>query len=91
MAVLSWRRLNRRRDHRWAGPLHSSYIDGELAPRQHRRLAEHEELCPECRRMIRKLKAVIGVLRAIRQSGPALPSIADSTVHGVRERITAGK
>lgn len=83
---LTWRKISFHRDHRWAGPRLSRYVDGELAPRQRRRLAEHEGLCPECRRAIRHLRRLVATLPGLRERERA-PSVADRTAHAVRERI----
>lgn len=60
MAVINWRKINMHRDHRWAGAHMSEYVDGELGDRQQRRLAAHERLCPECGRVIRTLRGMLG-------------------------------
>ncbi|MGH2978657.1 MAG: anti-sigma factor family protein [Solirubrobacterales bacterium] len=83
---LTWRRLNFHRDHHWAGPRLSRYVDGDLRPRQQRRLARHEGLCPECRRAIRQLRRLVATLPGLRQQTPA-PDIAERTAQAVRMRI----
>lgn len=59
----TWRRLNMHRDHRWAGPRISSYVDEELPERSRRRLAAHERICPECGRTIATLRSMLEALR----------------------------
>lgn len=57
-----WRRLNAHRDHRWAGPRISEYLDGELPERSARRLSAHERICPECGRTIATLRSMLSAL-----------------------------
>jgi anti-sigma factor RsiW len=83
---LTWRKINFHRDHRWAGPRLSRYVDGDLPPRQRQRLAGHEGLCPECRRAIRHLKRLVRTLPKLRERDPA-PEVADRTAQAVRARI----
>ena len=83
---LIWRRLNARRDHRWAQPRLSDYVEGELPVRQRRRLERHEGLCPECRRAIRALKKLLQTLPGLRpETGTA--DVAERTARAVRDRI----
>lgn len=84
MHVSLWRRINAHRDHRWAGPRISEYIDGELPSRQERRLAAHERICPDCHRVIGTLRRMISALG--RTPAPEPPS-ADRVAEAVRERI----
>jgi Putative zinc-finger len=61
----------------------SDYIDGELAPRQQRRLEAHARLCPDCGRLRRSLTVLVWELRElgrVRSSGPTV-------VGGVIERL----
>jgi anti-sigma factor RsiW len=83
---LTWRKINFHRDHRWADPRLSRYVDGDLRPRQQRRLAGHEGLCPECRRAIRQLRRLVTTLPGLRERRPA-PEVADRTAQAVRARI----
>jgi hypothetical protein len=72
-----------RRDHRWSDRHMSDYIDGELAPRQQRRLEAHARLCPDCGRLRRSLTVLVWELRElgrVRSSGPTV-------VGGVIERL----
>lgn len=49
----------------------SDYVDGELRPRQQRRLAAHEEICPDCHRVVRTLRGMLARLRGMPAADPA--------------------
>jgi anti-sigma factor RsiW len=83
---LAWRKISFHRDHRWAGSRLSRYVDGELRPRQQRRLAHHEGLCPECRRAIRQLRRLVATLPGLRDREPT-PDVAERTARAVRTQI----
>jgi anti-sigma factor RsiW len=87
MATSTWRRINARRDHRWAHSRLSSYIDGELPERQSRRLAAHEEICPECAELIRALEALLLSLASLRLPPEAGLAVAERTAERVRARV----
>ncbi len=87
MGATTWRRINAERDHRWAQPRLSAYIEGDLPDRQERRLGAHEELCPECAQLIRTLQALITALPALRLPPEASFAIAERTAEQVRARI----
>jgi anti-sigma factor RsiW len=87
MTATTWRRINAGRDHRWAQPRYSEYVDGELPERQEERFAAHEELCPECTQMIRTLQALLAALPALRLAPEASFAIAEQTAEQVRARI----
>jgi anti-sigma factor RsiW len=87
MQATAWRRLNAGRDHRWARSHLSSYVEGELPPGEHRRLAAHERLCPECARMIGTLQALIAVLPSLGLPPDAAFGVAERTAECVRARI----
>ena len=87
MTASTWRRINTARDHRWAHSRLSAYIDGELPPRQHRRLAAHEEICPECAELIRALELMLSWLPALRLDPEAGLGIAERTAEHVRARV----
>lgn len=84
MDVSLWRRINAARDHRWAQPRMSGYVDGELADREHRRLAAHERICPDCHRVIRTLRQMIAAVGEL--ATPTAPS-PDQVADGVLARI----
>ncbi len=86
-ATTKWRRINEGRDHRWAQPRLSAYMDGELPGRQERRLAAHEQTCPECAQMIRTLQALLMALPALRTPPEVGFAIAERTAERVRARI----
>lgn len=83
---LTWRKISFHRDHRWASSRLSRYVDGELRRRQERRLAQHEGLCPECRRAIRQLRRLVATLPRLRDREPA-PDVAERTARAVRTQI----
>lgn len=87
MARATWRRLNSERDHRWARPRLSAYVEHELPTRQQRRLAAHEELCPDCARMIATLNALLRLLPSLSLPPNAALGIAEETAERVRARI----
>jgi anti-sigma factor RsiW len=65
----------------------SDYVEGELSPRQERRLAGHERLCPECARLIATLEALLMILPSLRLSPQAGFAIAERTAARVRAQI----
>lgn len=79
--------MNASRDHRWAQPRLSAYIDGELSVRHERRLAAHEEACPECADLIRALQALLLALPALRLPPETGFAVAERTAEQVRARI----
>jgi anti-sigma factor RsiW len=85
MNAMIWRRMSARRDHRWAGSRFSDYVDGELPGRQQRRLAAHEEICPDCSRVARTLRRMLALLPGMRPS--ASPQLADRTAQAVAHRL----
>jgi anti-sigma factor RsiW len=78
------RYLGDRRDHRWSQRHMSDYIDGELAPRQQRRLEAHARLCPDCGRLRRSLTILVWELREL---GRIRSSGATPVAGGVIERL----
>ena len=58
-------RLRFRRDHRWAPPRMSRYLDGELAAGPRARMERHVAECAPCRRLIRGLRQVTDALRRL--------------------------
>jgi anti-sigma factor RsiW len=87
MGATTWRQLNRRRDHRWARSRISEYVDGELAASEERRLAQHEELCSECARLIRELQILLAILPSLSLPPAASFEIAERTAERVRAQI----
>jgi hypothetical protein len=87
VAATTWRRLNQRRDHGWAQPRLSDYIEGELPRREERRLAEHQELCPDCDRLISMLHVLLTILPLLRLPPAAAFAIAERTTERVRAQI----
>jgi anti-sigma factor RsiW len=84
---MAWRRLNHRRDHRWARSRFSDYVEGGLPRAQERRLAAHEQLCPECAHLIATLRALLVALPSLRLPPQATVGIAERTAERVRAQI----
>jgi Putative zinc-finger len=61
----------------------SDYIDGELAPRQQRRLEAHARLCPDCGRLRRSLTILVWELRELGR----VRSTGTTVAAGVIERL----
>ncbi len=74
-------RIRKRSDHRWTQRRVSDYLDGELSPRQRRRLLAHAELCPDCGPMLRTLTVLLWELRELGRQ----PQV--TVVPGVVERL----
>jgi anti-sigma factor RsiW len=87
VGTTTWRRLNRRRDHRWARRRISDYLDGDLPRRQRDRLAHHEELCPDCARLIATLDVLLTILPSLRLPPAASFEVAERTAERVRAQI----
>ena len=86
--ALRWRKINARRDHRWAKGRLSDYLEEDLSERQKQRLEGHEGICPQCQHAIRTLKRLLKALPRLREReerGEA--SVADRTTRAVMERI----
>ena len=75
-------RMRAKLDHRWSGDRMSEYIDGNLSSRKRRRLERHTDICPECRRALRKLAVVVWELRGLRRAGR--PGLAPKVVQRIR-------
>ncbi len=56
-------RIRFRLDHRWTPAHMSDYLDGDLAPRPHRRIEDHVAECGQCRRTLAALRATLTALR----------------------------
>ena len=87
--TIGWRRLRDERDHRWARPRYSAYVDGDLTRRQQRRLHRHQGICPECRRMIASLRALLAALPSLQVCPGWDDPVADRTAEAVMRRIEA--
>ena len=87
MLATAWRRINVRRDHRWAAPHLSEYLEGDLPSRQLRRLEAHEELCPDCARLLDTLRALLLILPTLRLPPEVALQVANVTTERVRARI----
>jgi anti-sigma factor RsiW len=75
-------RIGTRTRHRWASARLSAYVDGELSPRQRRRLERHAARCPDCTGTLRSLLRVIHALRTLPR--PPDGQVADRVVARLR-------
>ena len=55
----------RRDDHEWVQEHLSHYIEGDLRRRARRRLERHAVDCPDCRRGIRAMKALLRLVTGL--------------------------
>jgi anti-sigma factor RsiW len=76
--------MRKARDHRWSQRHISDYLDGELAPRQRRRLEAHARLCPDCGRLRRSLTVLTWELRQLGRGRPADTTVAGRVVERLR-------
>lgn len=53
-------------EHRWSQRRMSDYVDGEMSPRQQRRLERHAAVCPECGPLRRALRWLVIELQELR-------------------------
>ena len=74
------------RDHRWAPPHMSEYLDGDLAARGRARIERHVGECIECRTVLVELRLVIDGLH--RLSSPAGGGRASQIAAAVRVRLS---
>ncbi|MGZ4183909.1 MAG: anti-sigma factor family protein [Solirubrobacteraceae bacterium] len=74
------------RDHRWAPPHMSDYLDGELAAGGRTRMERHVGECRECRTVLVELRLVIDRLR--RMPAPADGGGASQIAAAVRVRLS---
>lgn len=78
-------RLRFTRDHRWTPAHMSAYLDGELAASARARLDRHVAECPECRRVFRALRRMLGVLHEL--TPPSRSATAPDIATAVRRRL----
>ena len=69
-------------DHRWTGAHMSDYLDGNLGPRERRRLEEHVHWCPECRHLLETLRRTVEGLMGLRPAPD--PSVASGVIERLR-------
>jgi hypothetical protein len=72
------------RDHRWAQRRMSDYVDGELSPRQRRRLEAHARLCPECGPLRRGLTVLLWELRELGRYRRPTHAVAAGVIERLR-------
>lgn len=79
--------LRFRRDHRWAPPHMSAYVDDDLPLRARTRLERHVEECPECRGVLKSLRRMLGLLGGLGPGStrPDVPDIAGAVRARLRE------
>jgi hypothetical protein len=73
-----------RRDHGWSQRRISDYIDGDLLPRQQRRLEAHARLCPDCGRLRRSLTVLVWELRELDRVRPRRTTVAGDVIERLR-------
>ncbi len=78
--------LGFRRAHRWVPPHASEYLDSELGPRARRRVERHVEDCPECRELLRSLRALIDALGTVRDDEGRV--VAGAVLASVQSRLS---
>jgi anti-sigma factor RsiW len=71
------------RDHRWAPEHMSDYLDADLATRGRARMERHLGECPECRRLLAGLRAIIDGLHGL----PAPSGGANATAIAALVRV----
>lgn len=64
----------------------ADYIEGNLAPRQHARVALHIEHCDECQTEVRELRFTVSLLRGLKDPEPP-----ENLAESVLRRIAAGE
>jgi anti-sigma factor RsiW len=68
----------------------SDYIDGELAPRQQRRLEAHARLCPGCGRLRRSLTVLVWELRELGRVRARGNTVAGGVIERLRSEPPPG-
>jgi anti-sigma factor RsiW len=56
------------RDHRWAPPHMSAYLDGEMESSEVRRMQRHTGECRDCRRLLASLRRMLTALGRLEPS-----------------------
>lgn len=63
----------------------SAHLDGELAPREARRVARHLRVCRRCQAVLQSLARVVDGVRRLGQAADhARPSVAESVLDRIR-------
>lgn len=78
-------RLRFMRDHRWAPPRMSQYIDGDLDAPARARIERHADECPECDELLRSLRELVAALGRVRGDDGRL--VADAVLATVQTRL----
>jgi hypothetical protein len=68
----------------------SDYIDGELAPRQERRLEAHARLCPDCGPLRRSLTVLVWELRELGRVRSRGTTVAGGVIERLRSEPLPG-
>lgn len=79
-------RVRFNRDHRWAPPHMSDYLDAELPSAGRARMERHVGECAECRRLLAGLRRTLDALRGL--GAPAAGPGAAAIAAAVRARLT---
>jgi anti-sigma factor RsiW len=79
--------MNAYRDHRWAMRHFSDYLEGELSPRQKRRLDGHRGICPECRHAIESLKKLLMALSGLQGDDQELRHAGERATRSALDQI----
>lgn len=83
MSRSPWRMYRFMREHRFARPRLSEYVDGELLADDELRVHRHIELCSQCRRVLEELRLTLAALARLRERDPGR-SVADAVIARLR-------
>jgi anti-sigma factor RsiW len=70
------------REHRFTRGNASSYVEGELAAHERRRVERHAGLCPQCRRFLATLRSMLRALGEL-DSEPR-PGLSEGVIERLR-------
>jgi anti-sigma factor RsiW len=79
-----WQRHRFMREHRWTHAHLSAYLDGELITTDRERVDAHVGLCPECRRILARLRRTIAALMDMRSDADT--DVADGVIARLRSQ-----
>ncbi len=82
-----WHELRFRRDHRWAPPHMSAYLESDLSAGALARLERHTAECLECRSVLDDLRRILALLRGAPRPQPLAdgPAIATAVLRRLHE------
>ena len=81
-----WRRRRFVREHRRTHAQLSEYFDDDLDAADRARVEDHVGRCPECRRVLAGLKAVVVALARLREHAPI--DVAPRAIDRLRSEVT---